>query len=321
MTDVGLPFNPLRVELYSPQELFAGFSLDDPDSYASCPDISILSYFWRYGTNPNASTGASTLEALHDNGISRATKTLLDGCPKVVAIMAGHGMQRGADAYRATASMAYQLAKAKFLMVSGGGPGGMEATHLGAAFASKSTAELEGAITHLAQVAPALPADAGSLVKKDGSIDPAIARELHQWLAPAIGIAQSLGDSLAPSFGIPTWLYGYEPSTPFASHHAKYFQNSIREDGLVTSGAQGIIYAQGSAGTVQEIFQDAAQNFYGTFCPMVFLSDPAEPGEHYWEKKLPVRALIEALLKDKPGFRNVLFTDSPQHAAEFLIRV
>ena len=134
-----------------------------------------------------------------------------------------------------------------------------------------------------------------------------------------MAIAEELGAGIGPSLGVPTWLYGHEPTTPFATHSAKYFQNSIREDGLVTMGVQGIIYAEGSAGTIQEIFQDAAQNYYDTFSPMVFLSGAAAPGEHYWEKKLPVRPLIEALLGSKSGYPGkVLFTDSVDETVAFL---
>jgi hypothetical protein len=35
---------------------------------------------------------------------------------------------------------------------------------------------------------------------------------------------------------------------------------------------------------------------------MAFLSAPAAAGSHYWEKTLPVRPLIEALLGKKSGF-------------------
>ena len=61
------------------------------------------------------------------------------------------------------------------------------------------------------------------------------------------------------SLGIPTWLYGHEPSTPFATHIAKYFVNSVREDTILTVAYGGIIFTPGSAGTLQEIFQEAVQ--------------------------------------------------------------
>jgi hypothetical protein len=76
----------------------------------------------------------------------------------------------------------------------------------------------------------------------------------------------------ASSVGIPTWFYGHEPINVFPTHHAKYFSNSVREEGLLAIAKHGVIYAPGSAGTIQEIFQDAAQNHYGTYTevsPMV----------------------------------------------------
>jgi predicted Rossmann-fold nucleotide-binding protein len=312
---VGLPFNPLREALYTPSELFEGFSADDPGSYARCPDLRILSYFVSYGVNPVTDAGASTLEALHDSAISRATLTFRSDFTNVVAMMGGHGMGRGTEGYAGVAQLSHDLASRGFLVVSGGGPGAMEATHLGALFSKQSKTELDRAIAMLGTAA--LPSDVAELVGKDGRIDARIAAELHAWLKPAIEIAGDFSPGGAGvSLGVPTWLYGYEPSTPFATRIAKYFQNSLREDGLVTLGVNGIVYAAGSAGTVQEIFQDAAQNYYGEFYPMVFLS---APNEDYWEKKLPVRPLIEALLGKKPDFgTKVLFTDSWQKAVRFL---
>src|SRR4051794_12027287 len=132
-------------------------------------------------------------------------------------------------------------------------------------------------------------------------------------------IVDELGEAISPSLGIPTWLYGYEPTTPFATHSGKYFQNSIREDGLVTLGVKGIIYAEGSAGTIQEIFQDVAQNYYGTFFPMVFLGAPRQDGRKFWEDIKPVRPLIESLLGSKPKYNEkVLFTESKDEAVAFL---
>ena len=94
--------------------------------------------------------------------------------------------------------------------------------------------------------------------------------------------------------GVPTWFYGHEPATPFAAHIAKYFDNSIREDGLLTIAKGGVIFAPGSAGTMQEIFQDAAQNHYcthGYASPMVFL------GTDYWTQQLPVYPFLQQLLE------------------------
>lgn len=83
-------------------------------------------------------------------------------------------------------------------------------------------------------------------------------------------------------------------SAPFATHIAKFFENSIREDLILTYAFGGIIYTPGSAGTMQEIFQDAVQNHYLSFgysSPMIFL------GTDFWTKELPVYPFLEELVK------------------------
>jgi len=122
---------------------------------------------------------------------------------------------------------------------------------------------------------------------------------------------ESIGESVA----IPTWLYGHEPTTPLSPRIAKYFQNSIREDGLLALATHGVIYAEGWAGTLQEIFQDGAQNYYhtfGEFSPMIFLS------ANYWTATIPVKPVLEALFKSDDFKNNVLFTDDAAEAIAFV---
>jgi hypothetical protein len=64
------------------------------------------------------------------------------------------------------------------------------------------------------------------------------------------------------SLGIPTYRYGHEPSNRFATFHAKYFSNAIREDILLGICTGGIIFTRGGPGTRQEIFQAACHNHY-----------------------------------------------------------
>ena len=85
------------------------------------------------------------------------------------------------------------------------------------------------------------------------------------------------------SLGVPTWVYADEPTGLFASHIAKYFTNSVREDGLLAIARSGVVYAPGGAGTEQEIFTDTAQNsltLYGVRSPMVFLGSAFFEIEH-----------------------------------------
>jgi predicted Rossmann-fold nucleotide-binding protein len=115
---------------------------------------------------------------------------------------------------------------------------------------------------------------------------------------------------------IPTWFYGHEPSNLFGTHIAKYFSNSLREDGLLAIALHGIVYAPGSAGTHQEIFQDAAQNHYTTFryvSPMVFL------GVQHWEEEKGLFGLLQRLAAGKPYAELLHLTDDPTDAVAWIV--
>ena len=119
------------------------------------------------------------------------------------------------------------------------------------------------------------------------------------------------------SLGVPTWFYGHEPATPFATHIAKFFVNSVREDTLLTIARGGIIFSPGSAGTIQEIFQEAAQNHYadpGESSPMVFL------GKEFYTKEVPVYPLLEKL-QERGRYRQLILsiTDDPEEAISTLL--
>jgi len=150
----------------------------------------------------------------------------------------------------------------------------MEATHLGAWFAGRANKELESAF---------------------GILDKAPVYKDILWLDTAmkvIDIYPNTGEY--ESLGVPTWLYGHEPPTPFATKIAKYFANSVREDGLLTIAKGGIIYSPGSAGTIQEIFQEITQNHYLSFgyaSPMIFMN------KKFWTQETPVYNYITDLIE------------------------
>ena len=74
----------------------------------------------------------------------------------------------------------------------------------------------------------------------------------------------------------------------------------------------------GSGGTVQEIFQDACQNHYGTVRGLV--SPMALYGVDYWTNTLPAAPLLRAL-SDKGGWSDrVLVTDDPDEIVAFVER-
>ena len=210
--------------------------------------------------------------------------------------MGGHGLLRTDEAYRQVVMVSKTLAENGCLMVSGGGPGAMEATHLGAWLAGRSEAETDDALAMLKE-APSF---------KD-----------RLWLEMALQVMIKYPQEQYVSLGVPTWLYGHEPATPFATHIAKYFDNSIREDSILTIAKGGIIYSPGSAGTMQEIFQEAVQNHYLSFgyaSPMIFMN------KQYWTEEMPVYRLMKHLI-EKGKYKNLLttLTDSTEEIVSTIL--
>ena len=282
--------------LYSPEELYDGFNPDEPDSYEKCYDGRVYRHFLKKGKY--ATDIKETLaRTLHDHSISDCLQDFLSRFDehKRVGVMGGHGLSRLDIAYRQVVLLSKRLAELGFLMISGGGPGAMEATHLGAWMAGRSEEELQEAFSIM-------------------SVAPLYTDKL--WLSTAWEVHNRFPNLGYESLGIPTWLYGHEPSTPLATHIAKYFDNSIREDGILTISKGGVIYTPGSAGTLQEIFQEAVQNHYLTFgyaSLMIFM------GKKYWTEEVPVWPLIMHLV-DTGRYKNLILclTDEVGDAEQVL---
>ena len=180
----------------------------------------------------------------------------------------------------------------------------MEAAHFGSWMANRPVADVTGALAILAE-------------------HPQFARR-EAWLATAMAVKESYPQlagqnrAVAESLGIPTWHYGHEPPTVFATDIAKYFANSVREEGLLAIAKAGVVFSPGSAGTIQEIFQDAAQNHYRSYghpSPMIFL------GVDYWTNVKPVYPLVTELAAGNDYASLIEITDDPaavvQHLADF----
>lgn len=298
----GVPYQPYRGSLYTPEELYAGFDPAHPETYENTLDARIYRHWEAQGRGSPPTLLETLAQRLHDHAITDAMEDLLAAEPsrKVVAIMGGHSMKRGQPDYRGVAMLARDLARAGFFLVSGGGPGAMEATHVGAWFSQRPESDLDAALAILA--------------KAPSYTD-------REWLARAFEVRSAfpLGprDEFAcSSLGIPTWHYGHEPPNPFATSIAKYFANSVREDGLLTIARGGIVYAPGSAGTIQEIFQDACQNHYnsvGVISPMIFL------GTEFWTRTRPVYPLLAQLAQGQEYARHLMLTDSREDVVKALL--
>ena len=272
------PFDPYRGTLYSPDELLGAYRPGNPKSYDDTADGLAYEHFLDTG-KANAKDILVTLaRRLHDHAITDALHEFLVG-KRVVAIMGGHSMLRNDPNYLEVARLGRDLARAGFLPTSGGGPGAMEATHLGAWFAERSDAELVDAVNMLSAAPLYTPKD--------------------QWLDAAFAVKDKYpltSEEACRSLGIPTWLYGHEPPTCFATSIAKYFANSVREDGLLAIALNGVIFSPGSAGTIQEVFQDATQNHYKSFgiaSPMIFF------GKRFWTEEKPIYPLLYDLAEGK----------------------
>jgi len=165
-----VPFSPIRTELYTPQDLMGTLDPGDYRSFQRTLDFKCFAYYKKHESAAPNDALTSIFEALHDNSIRQATLALLESRPRVAAIMGGHDETRGTDVYRAVAHIAAALSARKFLVASGGGPGAMEAAHLGARFWNNPD-RLEAAIAHLKGTDASLPKDASKVIGKDGTLN------------------------------------------------------------------------------------------------------------------------------------------------------
>ena len=284
---MGKPFSTYPKSLYNSKILYDGYDYHKNSTFENCFDSKVYKHYIHFGKF--VQDVRETLgRCLHDHFITYHLYRLLIQYDEkmVIGVMGGHGRRRDDAIYRQIVYLSKRLTEMGRLMVTGGGPGAMEATHLGAYMAGRPDSEVEEA---LAMLAPA------PTYKDKG------------WLASAFKVMERFPlTSDFRSLALPTWYYGFEPSTPFATDIAKYFDNSVREDGVVTVAKGGIVYTPGSAGTIQEIFQDAAQNHYesvGYASPMIFL------GKDYFTNCIPAYTFLKDL-SDRGIFKNMILTIS-----------
>jgi predicted Rossmann-fold nucleotide-binding protein len=315
-----LPYDTYRGRLYTSADLMQGY--DGADFETSACDQAIYRNF--LATRSRDSIVDELAQRLHDHSLTDALSDQLEDCGSkftrgVVGIMGGHQSPRDSAAYRDVALLAHRLARRGFLVLTGGGPGAMEAGNLGAFLAPHDESAIDEALALLRPHASAGPPVPEGYLRS--------AQEVIRRYAP--GVAANWGfrtkgcgpaeEGAGFSLAIPTWTYGHEPSNLFSSHVAKLFQNSVREEGLVTLAGAGLVFAPGKAGTCQEAFTDAVQNYYAQdaagMAPMAFFP------RAYWTETIPVVPCLHALAAagNRPFARRVAAFDHVEEIVDFLL--
>nr|NLI50580.1 Rossmann fold nucleotide-binding protein [Propionibacterium sp.] len=283
-----VPFDAYRAGLYTADELYRGLE----DGYPGTPDGA--TYAWTL--SPAARwLDASLARALHDHSIGDALAEVAPEPAAGVGIMGGHALARGSADYAAAARLAWHLTGRGRRVITGGGPGAMEAANLGAALA--------GDLDDLAAACAAL------------GRAPGFADGVEPWARAALEVRDRWNCS-RPSLGVPTWFYGHEPPNVFATHIAKYFDNALREDVLLSLCGGGIVFLRGAAGTVQEIFQAATRDYYARDAadlrPLVLV------GVDYWTDVLPAWPLLATLSRDRLMAGHVYLVEDVEQALAVL---
>jgi predicted Rossmann-fold nucleotide-binding protein len=304
------PYDVRPERLYTREDLMRGWHPGGDHSVTL--DGRIYDYVQAHGGRaPDMEEGLA--QRTHDHFIDVALAEFLSATGRPVVGVMGGSSTLAADAnYRRVVHVTAALTARGYLVVGGGGLGIMEAANLGAYLAGRSEAERDGAVDALAAARP---------WTEDPAAYMAVADRIRARFAPG-----------SASLAIPTWVTAGEPISQFASHIAKYFSNSIREDGMLAVATAGIVFAPGGAGTMQEIFQDGAQNAYRLFgrSPMVFLDRRhycVETGLYPALERQAARLGFEDLLSvgDEPGeildqFPAVTGVPSPGLPPEMLVR-
>ena len=323
----GLHFWPPPERLYTVADLYRGLDPARPASRRRTWDARV--YDWTLGADgkPRDLSAIQTVATrLHDAAMDRLTRDFVDPHRALaIGFMGGHDVARTEPAYENFALIARTLRRRGFKIVTGGGPGLMEAANFGAFMAPHDEAAFEAAMATL-RTAP----HCGG-----GADDAEAEARKWSWTMAAVRVREAvLGSWSAPetpggeSLGVPTWYYGSEPPNLFASACAKYVMNSLREDGLVSIANGGLVFGKGEAGTVQEVFQNANYNYYRdadiAATPMAFFGadfwDPGGGGPGDPERK-PVFPLVRALAAQAAhAFTDdLILSDDPGAIIEFLI--
>lgn len=278
------PVDTYRTTLYSPRDLY------DTPHYRASLDARAYAWSQRRADRGAASQEEALARALHDHSIDQALAAWIAG-RRILGVMGGHALERGSSEYADAARLGHAVGST-VTVATGGGPGAMEAANLGALLSGSDDDALDDALEVLAGV-------------------PSFTPSIGAWADAAFTVIDRVEEPVE-SLGIPTWHYGHEPPNPFATAIAKYFRNATREAVLLEVCTAGIVFLPGAGGTVQEIFQDACENYYAdetSVAPMVLV------GREHWTRTVPAWPLLQALARGRAMEEHVHLVDTVPEAA------
>ena len=310
--DHPFPTSPQR--LYSPADLYQGFDPERAGTLGASFDARVARWLADGELPARKLSIAETIAArLHDTAIDRLVADFVLKRMPSVGMMGSHAISRADPAFLQFALIARSLQRQGHLVITGGGPGLMEAANFGAFLGPCADDVLDEALEILKR-AP--------VYQGGGEAWARVAAEARAYVLQRMPGAGPGSDwtSEAPegarSLGLPTWYYNAEPANLFASHVGKYFFNSLREDGLVGVSTAGIVFGMGEAGTVQEIFQSASLNYYRAPdkapTPMVFV------GSDYWSSEAGAAAAGATISATRKPAAPLVKTMARQAAAPFI---
>ena len=182
-----VPYDVTRNSLYAAADLYG--ECDEGASLAKCYDSRVYEHYLKMGKNAR-DVRESLARTLHDHGIHMALDAFFEEHDSrlCVGIMGGHALQRSDPMFANIVLLSKRLTEEGFFMLSGGGPGAMEATHLGAWMAGRTQEETIETVRYLAAAAESFNDKA--------------------WLKSALDVMHRYPQQQYVSLGIPTWLYG-----------------------------------------------------------------------------------------------------------------
>ena len=120
-------FSPFRPSLYTPLELLEGYDSADPSTFTTNSKDGLIYAYFKEHENDEI---PRLFQRIHDSAIDDGIDELLskeDRKSKTIGIMGGHSLNRKDPIFSQVIILGYRLAKLGYFVVTGGGPGAMEA--------------------------------------------------------------------------------------------------------------------------------------------------------------------------------------------------